>query len=313
MMRIPSIDYRAHPAYRYAPTIRGRYEAMRIFLPMFFGALRQRMRVRPNICTDGCELGRNGVVAYRIAPETIATLRGYAEPYISQILKNKDEKGVSIFKEKVVQVPARKSPEFFQAVAGLLDGLGIIRRAEHYRGYPLRLTNLAVQVGDPEDSDWRNHFKDVGVADPPTAYYHIDGSLGHMKALIYLTEVGEENGPFCYVPGSNTVLGVWEHAIRYANDKAKTDSCDPERRKIFAALPRAFQKKSEFGNDMREGFNALLKNEYKILSARDGNLFLFDNNILHRGGMVAQGRRIILQINFRPLNDGYRKGSDFQM
>lgn len=300
-MKIPSIDYRTHPAYQYKPTLGGRYRALCMFMPWFFEALKQRMRIRPGICTDGCDLGRDGVVGYRVPPEMIARLLRHAEPYVNQILKNKQEKGVNVFKEKVLQVSERKSPKFFATVNGLLKELQIISRAEHYRGYPLYLTKLAVQVGDPEDSDWRDHFADIGVKDPPTSYFHIDGSIGDMKALVYLTDVGEENGPFQYIRGSNHVLGVFENAVRYGNDKTKFDSCDLNHRKLFAALPRMLQKKSEFGNDMQTGFDDFIKNEYHFLSARDGNLLLFDNNGLHRGGMVTTGRRIILQVNFRPV------------
>ena len=306
-MRIPSIDYRTHPAYQYTPTLRDRYEALRTFMPWFFSGLKQRIRVKPSICTDRCDLGRNGAVAYRIPSETITQLRNYAQPYIDQILENKKKKAACVSKEKamgieekVMGVPKQKSPEFHKAVMNVVEELHLISRAEHYRGYPLHLTHLVVQVGDPEDSDWRDHFIDMGMKDPPTAYFHIDGSIGNMKVLIYLTEVGEENGPIGYIFGSNHVLGIIENAIRYGNDKPRLDNCRPEQRKLFAALPRILQKKSEFGNDIQTGYDELINNEHHFLSARDGNLFLFDPNGIHRGGMVTAGRRIILQMNFQP-------------
>lgn len=300
-MGIQSIDYRTHPAYSYIrPTLRDRYEALRKFTPWFFSAIKQRIRVRPGICTDGCNLGINGAAVYRLPPETITRLRNYAQPYIDAIVNNKNEKGARTFKEKVVQVPERKSPELHKTVMDVLEELHIIPHAQHYRGYPLHISHLAVQVGDPEDSDWRDHFADRGIQDPPTSYFHIDGSIGNMKAIIYLSEVGEQNGPFRYVFGSNHVPGIIENAIRYGNDKSRLDHCDPEHRKLFAALPRMLQKKSEFGNDMQTGFDALVKNEHHFLSAQDGNFFLFDPNGIHRGGMVAAGRRLILQLNFQP-------------
>lgn len=307
-MRIPSINYRIHPAYQYTPTLRDRYKALRTFMPWFFSGLKQRIRVKPSICTDGCDLGRNGAVAHRVPPETITQLRNHAQPYIDQILENKKEKAACPPKEKamgieekVIGVPKQKSPEFHKAVMSLVEELHLISRAEHYRGYPLHLTHLVVQVGDPEDSDWRDHFIDIGMKDPPTAYFHIDGSIGNMKVLIYLTEVGEENGPIGYIFGSNHLPGIIENAIRYGNDKPRLDNCRPEQRKLFAALPRILQKKSEFGNDMQTGYDELINNEHRFLSARDGNLFLFDPNGIHRGGMVIAGRRIILQMNFQPI------------
>lgn len=305
IMKIPSINYKTHPAYQYTPTLRDRYEALRKFTPWFFSAVKQRIRVKPRICTDGCDLGRKGAVAYRISQETITQLRNHAEPYIDEIANKKSKEEVRVFKQKVVQVPEQQSPEFYKTVRNILDELRIIERAEHYRGYPLHLAHLAVQVGNPEDGDWRDHFADIGIQDPPTSYFHIDGSIGNMKALIYLSDVGEDNGPFRYILGSNQVLSIIENAIRYGNDKPRLDNCHPRHRKLFAALPRMLQKKSEFGNDMREGFDDLINNEHHFLSARDGNLFLFDPNGMHRGGMVINDRRIILQMNFQPNKKTY--------
>ena len=220
-MRIPSIDYKTHPAYQYTPTLRNRYEELRKFTPWFFSAIKQRIRVRPGICADKCDLGLNGVVAYLLSPDTIMQLRNYAQPYIDAITDAKKKKPVHAFKQKVIQVPEKKSPAFHRTVKEILKDLSIIPRAEHYRGYPLYLTHLAVQVGDPQDSDWRDHFADIGIKDPPTSYFHIDGSIGNMKALIYLNEVSEDNGPFRYILGSNHKLGIIENAIRYGNDKPR--------------------------------------------------------------------------------------------
>ena len=304
IMRIPSIDYTTHPAYQHERSLGRRYRALRLFMPGFFSALQQRMSVKAGICADGCDLGRNGAVGYHISSEKIAQLRNHAQMYIDWIEQRKQDKAASIFKEKVVQTSEKKSPELYTAVNDILSELGIIRRAEHYKGYALKLVHLAVQVGDPEDSDWRDHFIDAGIKDPPTSYFHIDGSIANMKAVMYLTDVGEENGPFRYVRGSNLPLGIWENAVRYGNDKARLDLCDIEHRKLFASLPRMLQKKSEFGNDMQEGCDELMAKEYHFLSERDGNLILFDPGGMHRGGMVESGKRIILQMNFMPSSKG---------
>ena len=301
-MRIPSINYSTHPAYQHKRSLGRRFQALRLFMPGFFSALRQRMSVKARICMDNCDLGRNGAVGYRASPEKIAQIRNHAQMYIDWIEQRKQGKAASIFKEKVMQTSEKKSPELYRLVNDVLKELGIIQRAEHYKGYPLKLVHLAVQVGDPEDSDWRDHFIDAGIKDPPTSYFHIDGSIANVKAIMYLTDVGEENGPFRYVRGSHLPLGIWENAIRYGNDKARLDWCDIEHRKLFASLPRMLQKKSEFGNDMQKGFDELLAKEYHFLSERDGNLILFDPGGMHRGGMVESGKRIILQMNFMPAS-----------
>jgi hypothetical protein len=43
---------------------------------------------------------------------------------------------------------------------------------------------------------------------------------------------------------------------------------------------------------------ALLASEH-FFTSDEGNLILFDNNGIHRGGMVLEGKRIILQVPLR--------------
>lgn len=46
------------------------------------------------------------------------------------------------------------------------------------------------------------------LGDVPGGEYHIDDNKRNLKFFIYLTDVGHENGPFCYVPNTHKVRGV---------------------------------------------------------------------------------------------------------
>ena len=93
-------------------------------------------------------------------------------------------------------------------------------------------------------------------------------------------------------------IGWLEGAARRANDRIDLSSCTPERRRLFHALPRRFRRKAKFGNDLESDHPALarlLASERRFTSA-DGDLILFDDRGIHRGGLVEAGERFMLQI-----------------
>jgi hypothetical protein len=55
--------------------------------------------------------------------------------------------------------------------------------AETYVGHAVKIKNLDLQINDPADAHWRNHFADAGVPDPSTAYRHVD-SVRRVKCMI---------------------------------------------------------------------------------------------------------------------------------
>jgi hypothetical protein len=81
-------------------------------------------------------------------------------------------------------------------------------------------------------------------------------------------------------------------------DISGLDSTKNNKRKLFSALPKVFQKKANFGNDLNIEDTAtqeLLKKE-KVLDSSQGDLLFFDNDGIHRGALFTKGERQILQI-----------------
>jgi hypothetical protein len=192
------------------------------------------------------------------------------------------------------------APALFAALRAALRDRGALDAASHYQGRPLDLTFLKLLINRAEDAWWRSPFADVGLGNPAAISMHVD-HLWTTKAILYLTHVTEDNGPFCYCLGSNHVqIGWLEGAARRANDRADLSSCKPESRRLFHALPQRFRRKAKFGNDL-EGDHPevarLLASERRFTSA-DGDLILFDDRGIHRGGMVQAGERYMLQIRF---------------
>jgi hypothetical protein len=124
-----------------------------------------------------------------------------------------------------------------------------------------------------------------------------------VKAIVYLSRVTERTGPFSYVIGSHRFRDRWLHRLaRRAVHKSRIlQRWAPEQRRLFYALPSALRHKAEVGNDFRlddQPAAALLAAEKQFTSS-EGAFILFDNAGIHRGGLVDEGRRVIVQIILR--------------
>ena len=331
--RIPRADYAHHPAYGTLfgkPSFILRMKALKRFLPEFFHQVRlaiQEKRRPIHSLTASTQdakhfplfsmLVNDGIAALRLDDQEMAHIRQGAEPYVQLLQKHKysivPEKRV--FKDKVLLIRPSKAAQFYKYLSDVLERHNVISTLSYYRGIPLTMSHIYIHISDPDDLDWRHRFTDIGLSDPKSVYMHFDSSIQRMKCLLYLTQVTLDNGPFCHVQGSNRIrTGFLEYVTRKANDQAHLDGCDPETRQYFSALPKIFQHKSEFGNDLLDmdfETRAMLERERQF-TTDNGNLILFDTDSLHRGGMLKEGRRIMLQIQFerqsRKIFDSSNKG-----
>jgi hypothetical protein len=190
------------------------------------------------------------------------------------------------------------APEVFQTLRQALDRHGALEAASRYQGRKLDVRLLKLVINGAGERWWGAPFADLDMPEPPALTMHVD-HLWTTKAILYVSEVGERNGPFCYCLGSNHVrIGWLEGAARRANDRVDFSSCEAEQRRMFNALPAALRHKAKFGNDLQPDDPALarlLAAEKRFTSA-DGDLLLFDDRGIHRGGLVEEGDRCILQI-----------------
>ena len=313
--RIPATDYATHPAYGKLfgkPRLSTRIAALRRLLPILREQAVRRYRyghsLPPTLAAGQPaltgEMIRNGAVAVHLTSEEMARISAGVAPYIAALEARRAQIPVGqarMWKDTSLPIGKDEAEQLYKDVRTALKKQGILGAAETYVGHAVKIRNLDVQINDPADAHWRNHFADAGVPDPSTAYMHID-SVRRVKCMIYLTDVTDRTGPFSYVLGTHAIhLGFLEDIVRKANDISRLDRCDRDTRELFSALPKVLQKKSEFGNDLLDSMPevaALLASEH-FFTSDEGNLILFDNNGIHRGGMVLEGKRIILQVPLR--------------
>ncbi|RYG19526.1 MAG: hypothetical protein EON96_02790 [Caulobacteraceae bacterium] len=202
------------------------------------------------------------------------------------------------FEESRGQSSRKAQSDLYDIVEATLREAGVFDVASAYLGRPARLVDVNPQINDTTDTFWRDIFPDAELATlPPTAYCHRDASGGDLKAIFYMSDVGDRTGPFSYVVGSNRMtISRLDDLICEANDSNGLAGTTPVARARFAALPKKLRQKGAFGNDLtpesplgREIGRGLWK-----VTAGKGSIVLFDTKGIHRGGMVEDGERRVI-------------------
>lgn len=187
--------------------------------------------------------------------------------------------------------------DLFEAVDSMLVSSGILAGISNYLGRPAILVDVNPQINDASDDFWRRIFPDLPDEPRPTPYFHRDASGGDIKAIIYMSDVGVDNGPFSFAIGSHRARGSalvdW---IEETNDQSGFSGTDAVARRRFSALPAVLRRKCAFGNDLTRGqqiAQRILSAEW-VVCAEPGHVVVFDSKGFHRGGMVKHGERVVL-------------------
>src|SRR5262249_48752064 len=107
---------------------------------------------------------------------------------------------------------------------------GILDIASAYLGKPMRFYYAALDYAHRGQSWYKDCYSDKGLPTSRTVYMHFDADADVVKAMLYLVDVGREDGPFCYVRGShNCQPSSFISALQNGFDVASTDSFQMER------------------------------------------------------------------------------------
>jgi hypothetical protein len=152
-------------------------------------------------------------------------------------------------------------------------------------------------------------------------YAHLDESIYAPKAIIYLTKVEKENGPTsCYLgvyerfqnsPLQDAIGRVIGNVGNRINSELNTFYQKPYHqsfasenfRRHFMKLPPELRFYSHLGWDVLADTD--LENEIavteEVMLGPAGTFVVFDGSkLLHRGGLIEKGERIVLQVVFSP-------------
>jgi len=188
--------------------------------------------------------------------------------------------------------------EIVNLVNEMFKSLGILQAATKYNKFkPLEVKNVVLHIAKPTDQNYKQFLYDCKTVSK-TTNLHIDPKENVMKAMMYLNNITEDDGPFSYIEKSN----------RWIHDKLQNifgraistgSYCHtPESRAVVFQLPKRLRVSHNFGRllqDNTEEQERLLKQE-KMFTSDKGNLCIFDPAGMHRGGICKKGNRIALQI-----------------
>lgn len=174
---------------------------------------------------------------------------------------------------------------------------------QYFRKQAASVEKATLHISKATDTHLYHCYQDCTTT-PITTNLHIDPTQGLCKALLYLTDVKEDDGPIWFVDTSNR----WQHNI-FEDTIARGISVgcylhNPSARRAVFRLPKEIRKSYLFGRNLLDGSDqqkVVLDKAVKITSKEKGNFCLFDaGNLMHTGGWPKPGHyRINLQIQIK--------------
>jgi hypothetical protein len=315
---LPKIDYGAHPLYGGMftpdPVLGQRTEQVLQPLVDQAGQVERQRSAHfgyrykwSDALTE--ELAHQGAGKLQFGTPVMDKIQAAAQPIIDLVkarIGQAREAGEPIrYKTALEALTPTDHSELWRLVERIVQDAGVHEATSTVFDAPsAKLRSLAVLINVP-NQDWATRlYRDVEVEAPPTAGFHIDSDgKCFTKMVLYLTDVGPEQGPFGIVRQSHRWSeGSPDRVYRCAFDKSDLVVRSAKRRRMFLSLPKHLQTKAEFGGDMLAGSpeaQDLLAQESVMVGPR-GQLNLFNPDAIHRGGNVRQGERHVLLISVGP-------------
>ena len=253
----------------------------------------------------GEDLVRRGVSHMQLASALMDTIGRAASPIVEGMRERISalrQAGKPIHFKTVNHLLSKEADsELWRSVDAMLREMEILEVVRAFFGATsARINSLAMFV-NPPNQEWASHiFRDLEVETPPTAGFHVDSNgKCYLKGILYLNDIGPEQGPFGIIPESHLwAEGTQDRIYRRAFDRSTLLARMADERRMFVSLPEDMQVKAEFGGDLipdSAEARRMLEEEFVSIGPR-GMLSLFWPEAIHRGGNVRSGERHALQI-----------------
>jgi hypothetical protein len=307
--RLPLIDYARHPDYggMFEPDEALGRQAMSVLEPLIEDQRKLEAERRDTFGYRftgdgpvGRQLADDGLVRFQVADRLMAPVCAASAPLLEEITERLDAMKAAgetvLFKDQAQQIDPEGHGELWAALHDALHDVdAFVLTTRFFGSKKSKLQSAQVLVSRPRPKD--------GESVAATEGLHIDSS-GRciLKAVLYLDDVGPDQGPFGLVPGSHQwEAGDVSRVYRRAFDRSGLVGRGGKKRRQFMSLPREMQVKAEFGGDLLPGepqARELLARESVSVGPR-GMLSLFDPEAIHRGGQAREGERHAILLTLR--------------
>ena len=252
----PHIEYDSHPNYAGLENKRLQGLAERNFFPNFAAKQAEYLKLarllnRPN--SDGYIGGKprwNGVSLVEFSKQDFETLKQTSESIYDELTRRCEANDAASFTRNSIRVVA-KNPEhnsFAHAIKTAMRSSGVFEMFHDYTGTKWVIEKAIAQMNSEQSANkiLNNSLVDGGSV-TPLPYLHIDEKLFRLKALVYMTDVlDEDHGPFRYVKKSQTQLEPLDFIIRKSVDATGIDGQQLKARMVFYNPSKILPQTGEF-------------------------------------------------------------------
>lgn len=193
---------------------------------------------------------------------------------------------------------------------------GVLKTLRESFSSDLKVVGSALEVGIAGSTWWKT--SDSAAGGIRTDYAHYDEAIERPKAIVYLSDVDEDSGPTEYFQGlfetlkltpiqelvGRVILNVgsdprsnlFSHFSTYPRRSAS-----PVFRRLFFRLPLGLRFNSHFGWDIPVAHEIISEFDTRRVTVTGGPgvTLVFDGGrVIHRGGLIQRGTRVVLQVVF---------------
>lgn len=240
-----------------------------------------------------------GYETFQLETSTLETIKSQLLPLYEEYERLSQRKRISTLDDTQWALDASHKSKIEIALLSDEAVLEALRMFSEYRmtkNAPT-ITSITLQINSFTDPYSANRRTNQYIT--PCEYFHFDSVIGQLKLIVYLSDIEHENGPTSYCAGTHYAGSPkFKHYVGAAIDNLGLHKRDIRNMTRFMSLPKFLRVKADFGSDIPSDSPAsdfYTRKECKIIGDA-GLLIAFNPLGVHRGGIVARGRREILQI-----------------
>ena len=264
------------------------------------------------------ELSNTGYYIDSISNSCLESLQNISDPLLQRLRTN--AKGGRLQRNDLSVNSGRVTRKIVRLLNKEFLHSGVLVSLDPIANRKMKVIGVAYELSVAGSNWWKPKMASSKLS--KTLYAHVDRGVDAPKAIVYLTNVEAQNGPtICYpqayaeldITGLQDFVGRCIETVGRSTDsplrglyKFSGPVMDSEEfRRHFMKLPSSMRFNSHFGWDVEphsqlEDF--LLSKETKVLGPA-GTTLVFDGaRLLHRGGLIEEGERIVLQVIFGHVN-----------